>query len=191
MLSPEQKTLCIKLYTEDEISIKEILSKTGIRSEPTIYKILKEAGIEKKRNRKHAKNVTISLDQDTVELIEKIRPKNLSELICEALVDYEAGKRLKAYRMKKHFESLCRVYKGEPENPIDQDEDEFRWYIWKQEEGIIRLSQDPHIIEKYHLDEEHNWEEYFRNEIDATIEMYAGTPYGGDSRKWYKRYFEL
>ena len=196
MITEEQKSLCVQLYTENNHSIKEIISKTGIRSEQTIYRILRGAGIAKKKTRKSAKKVTVSLDADALEVIEMIHPKNLSELICKALVDYETGRKLNENklnvdRMKRYFESLCRVYKGELKNPINKKEDEFKWYIWRQEEDLIKLCQNPDFIKMYHLEDERNWEDFFIKQIREIIEMYVNSSNRDDLRKWYMKYFEL
>ena len=52
MTTQEQKDLCIRLYTEGNHTIKDIVFMAGLRYAPDVYKILDEAGIPRKNNRK-------------------------------------------------------------------------------------------------------------------------------------------
>lgn len=58
---------------------------TGIRSEQTIYRILDAAGVPRRPTRETAMKATISFDKQTFEIIDKVRPKNLSEWICNLI----------------------------------------------------------------------------------------------------------
>lgn len=49
-LSPEQEDRVVVLYKSGEAILK-IMAETGIKSEQTIYRILRDAGIEKRRKR--------------------------------------------------------------------------------------------------------------------------------------------
>ena len=47
------------------------------------------------------------------------------------------------------------------------------------------------MIEKYKLQNDDDWDEYFKTEIQAAIDLYADRPFGGKPDKWYRKYFEL
>lgn len=85
MIKLEQQEYCIKLYKSGRYKIKEIMSMTGIRSEQTIYRILDAAGVPRRPTRETAMKATISFDKQTFEIIDKVRPKNLSEWICNLI----------------------------------------------------------------------------------------------------------
>lgn len=63
MNTSEQKELCIKLYLEGSHTIKDILERTGLKYAPSVYQILDEAGIPRKRKSsvkvKPARTITI------------------------------------------------------------------------------------------------------------------------------------
>lgn len=52
-ISPEKEKLVVDLYKKGE-SIALIKSESGVKSEQTIYRILRDAGVERRRNRKAA-----------------------------------------------------------------------------------------------------------------------------------------
>ena len=91
---------------------------------------------------------------------------------------------------KEAIITLCRVYKGEKTNPVSTDE-EFKRYIWRMEKAIIDRSSEPKVISEYHLSDDDSYEEYFKQEIKAAIDLYADSPYGGHPEPWYKKYFSL
>lgn len=84
IITEEQKKQCIRLYKSKRFSIKEILTKTGIGSEQTVYRILDEAGIPRQRKNSSHK-ASISFDEDTWEIIERYRPRVLSQFVCDAI----------------------------------------------------------------------------------------------------------
>lgn len=84
-ITQEQKTEIIKLYQGQKHTLKQILKKTGIRSEQTIYRILEKEGISLKGKRTIVKRVTITLDKKAWELIKQTKPKNLSKWVCEMI----------------------------------------------------------------------------------------------------------
>jgi len=84
MITEEQKRQCISLYKSKRFSIKEILTKTGIGSEQTVYRILDEAGIPRQRRNSVHKS-SISFDADTWNIIEQHHPRKLSQFVCEAI----------------------------------------------------------------------------------------------------------
>ena len=49
MITSEQKDLCIKLYLEGNHTIKDIIDQTGLKYAPTVYQVLDESGIPRKR----------------------------------------------------------------------------------------------------------------------------------------------
>jgi len=73
----------IRLYRNGE-KAKDILSKTGIKSVSTIYTVLRRNNIPI-RPAKDVKRVAISLDKDTVKIIERENPANLSDWICRKI----------------------------------------------------------------------------------------------------------
>ncbi|MDD3040896.1 helix-turn-helix domain-containing protein [Bacteroides sp.] len=48
-LSKEQEDKVVELYN-DGVSIVEIKNKSGVKSEQTVYRILRDAGVERRRN---------------------------------------------------------------------------------------------------------------------------------------------
>ena len=52
-ISPEKEKYVVDLYKNGE-SIALIKSESGVKSEQTIYRILRDAGVERRRNRKAA-----------------------------------------------------------------------------------------------------------------------------------------
>lgn len=89
MITLEQQELCIKLYRDGRHTIKQILTETGIRSEQTVYRILDQAGIPRRPARVSVMKVSVNLDKDAVDVIERAKPKNLSEFVSEAIKAYK------------------------------------------------------------------------------------------------------
>lgn len=87
MIKLEQQELCERLYREGDHTIKEIMATTGIRSEQTIYRILDAAEIPRRPSRKAVHKISLSIDKDTMEIIKKENPKNISEWICNIIKD--------------------------------------------------------------------------------------------------------
>lgn len=85
MIKEYQKKECIRLYKEGILTIKEIMVETGIRSEQTIYRILDAACIPRRPARPTEWRAAISFDKETVEIIDDIRPRNLSAWVCEII----------------------------------------------------------------------------------------------------------
>ena len=84
MITEEQKRLCLQLYKEGSVSIKEILERTGIGSEQSVYRIVDEAGLPRLR-RNSAHKASISFDEEAWAIIERHRPRKLSQFVCEAI----------------------------------------------------------------------------------------------------------
>lgn len=85
MIKEHQKKECIRLYKEGILTIKEIMVETGIRSEQTIYRILDAACIPRRPARPTEWRAAISFDKETVEIIDDIRPRNLSAWVCKII----------------------------------------------------------------------------------------------------------
>lgn len=85
MIKEYQKKECIRLYKEGILTIKEIMVETGIRSEQTIYRILDAACIPRRPARPTEWRAAISFDKETVEIIDDIRPRNLSAWVCKII----------------------------------------------------------------------------------------------------------
>lgn len=85
-ISSEQQEEVVRLYRSKKYSIKEILSLTGIGSEQTVYRIL--AGrddIQRMRRKRPVRKVSITLDEESYKVINRERPKNLSEWVCSCI----------------------------------------------------------------------------------------------------------
>lgn len=83
-ITDEQKRLCIQLYKEGAVSIKEILKQTGIGSEQSVYRIVDEAGLPRLR-RNSAHKASISFDEETWAIIERHQPRKLSQFVCDSI----------------------------------------------------------------------------------------------------------
>lgn len=82
MIRDYQKEECIRLYQEGVLTIKEIMAETGIRSEQTIYRILDAAGVPRRPVRPTEWRTSISFDNETSDIIDEVRPRNLSAWVC-------------------------------------------------------------------------------------------------------------
>ena len=91
MIRDYQKKECIRLYQEGVLTIKEIMAETDIRSEQTIYRILDAAGVPRRPVRPTEWRTSISFDNETSDIIDEVRPRNLSAWVCKMIK--------KAYKM--------------------------------------------------------------------------------------------
>lgn len=82
MIRDYQKKECIRLYQEGVLTIKEIMAETDIRSEQTIYRILDAAGVPRRPVRPTEWRTSISFDNETSDIIDEVRPRNLSAWVC-------------------------------------------------------------------------------------------------------------
>lgn len=85
---------------------------------------------------------------------------------------------------KEELLQFCRLYHGEAsidDNPLDKSKDEFKWYMWRHEWNAVRLA-----LKCKTLDES---EELIKNEILASIEMFASEPLGGNASPFIDKYF--
>lgn len=85
MISGQKRKDCVRLYREGILTIREIMLFTGIRSEQTIYRILDEAGIPRRPSRKVEHRAPICFDKETMDIIDRERPRNLSAWVCQAI----------------------------------------------------------------------------------------------------------
>ena len=81
----EQEEKVVLLYRTHKYAIKEIMSKTGVRSEQTIYRILSNYDIPMMRREKSASKISVNLDEETELILKKINPRNVSEFVCEMI----------------------------------------------------------------------------------------------------------
>lgn len=84
-ITTEQADMVVRLYVEQKLTIKQICAKSHVRSAQTIYRILDARGIPRLDKRNPTCKVSISLDAETKELIEREKPKNLSLWACEMI----------------------------------------------------------------------------------------------------------
>ena len=85
----------------------------------------------------------------------------------------------------KELLQYCRLYRGEndiDDNPIDKDQDEFKWLMWRVEFSIVRSARKDNIADE-------QYEEFFKDFIRNQIDVYASAPFGGDPRPYYDKYF--
>ena len=85
LISLEQEEEVVRLYRSEKYTIKQICEMTGVASEQTIYRILRERNIPKRKIRR----ITVSLDHETELILDKVKPKNLSKYICEIIKKHE------------------------------------------------------------------------------------------------------
>ena len=85
----KQEEDVIRLYRSEKYTIKQICEMTGVLSEQTIYRILRERNIPKRNIRFITKKVSVSLDHETDLILDKIKPKNLSKYICDIIKKQE------------------------------------------------------------------------------------------------------
>lgn len=84
MIDTERKELCIELYKAGDLSVKEIMARTGIRSSQSVYRIITEAGLALQRGNV-AHKASITFDEETWQIIERKQPRNLSKFVCKAI----------------------------------------------------------------------------------------------------------
>ena len=70
-----KKKEVVRLYKEQNHTIKEIINLTGVLSAQMIYSILDEAKITRLKARKTARHVTINIDAKLADYIDKNAPR--------------------------------------------------------------------------------------------------------------------
>lgn len=82
-ISAEQISLMLILYATD-VPIKEIMARTGIKSEQTIYRLLDENNIKRKPKKRCPIKRCVSFEED-VELDVLEHTDNVSAFVCECI----------------------------------------------------------------------------------------------------------
>lgn len=82
-ITSEQISSLLILYADD-VPIKEIMRRTGIKSEQTIYRLLDENEIKRKPKKRCPMKLTILIEDDVeIDILEC--PGNVSAFICECI----------------------------------------------------------------------------------------------------------
>lgn len=82
LITDEQKEEVKRLYRLQKHTIKQIMKLTGVRSEQTIYVILDDARIPRFKTRNIVRRISVGIDEELNNIIEKETPKNTAEFIC-------------------------------------------------------------------------------------------------------------
>lgn len=82
LITDEQKEEVKRLYLLQKHTIRQIMELTGVRSEQTIYVILDEAHIPRFKTRNIVRRISVGIDEELNNIIEKEKPKNIAEFIC-------------------------------------------------------------------------------------------------------------
>ena len=88
LLTTKQEIDAANLYKEG-ITIKEIMSRTEIKSEQTIYRILDEFGIPRRPKLKGSAKMFFTLEADVVKIIENQPNMTKSIYVNEAIRCYD------------------------------------------------------------------------------------------------------
>lgn len=89
LITLEQEEDVVRLYRSEKYTIKQICKMTGVLSEQTIYRILRERNIPKREIRTITKKISVSLDHETDLILNNVKPKNLSKYICDIIKKQE------------------------------------------------------------------------------------------------------
>lgn len=81
----DQESRVLSLYKEG-MAIKEIMSKTDIKSEQTIYRILDSNGVPRRPRVKCVKKILVMLEEDVAEIMAK--EQSVSLYVNEAIRFY-------------------------------------------------------------------------------------------------------
>lgn len=92
--------------------------------------------------------------------------------------------------INKKLIGLCKLYRG-GNNPFNKQESEFEWYVWRFESVIVSNASKAATIAEYNLGSEESYEEYFKTECKAALDMFADVPYSGNPSAIYDKYFCL
>lgn len=77
----KQEEEAVRLYRSHKHSIRDILDKTGIKSEQTLYRILISRDIPQML-RKATARISLRADKEVSEIVAKEKPRNISEYLC-------------------------------------------------------------------------------------------------------------
>ena len=80
----QQEEEVVRLYKTKQYAIREIMKRTGVKSEQTIYRILSDYNIPMIR-RKSVSKISVNLDEETAQILKKANPKNVSEWISNCI----------------------------------------------------------------------------------------------------------
>ena len=72
LISLEQEEEVVRLYRSEKYTIKQICEMTGVASEQTIYRILRERNIPKRKIRRITKKISVSLDHEAELILDKV-----------------------------------------------------------------------------------------------------------------------
>lgn len=101
-------------------------------------------------------------------------------------ISYKSLVGLKKKMEKVDYLKYCILYKGEKsleDNPIEKDDDEFKWYMWRREYGAVRLAKEQTFANDDEL------EEFMKGQIWGAIALFADVPYGGGAKRYQDIYF--
>lgn len=80
IITNEQKEEVKRLYLLQKHTIRQIMKLTGVRSEQTIYVILDDAHIPRFKTRNIVRRISVGIDEELYNIIEKVKPKILQNL---------------------------------------------------------------------------------------------------------------
>ena len=83
IITKEQKEEVKRLYLLQKHTIRQIMKLTGVRSEQTIYVILDDAHIPRFKTRNIVRRISVGIDEELNNIIEKEKPENTAEFVCE------------------------------------------------------------------------------------------------------------
>lgn len=69
-----QEEEVVRLYKTHQYAIREIMERTGVKSEQTIYRILSDYNIPMIR-RKSVSKISVNLDEETAQILKKPNPR--------------------------------------------------------------------------------------------------------------------
>lgn len=85
----EQESRVLSLY-KDGMAIKEIMGKTDIRSEQTIYRILDSNGVPRRPKVRGVKKILVKIEEDVAAILD--REQSVSLYVNEAIRFYNSNR---------------------------------------------------------------------------------------------------
>lgn len=85
LITEEQEKKLISLYIKG-LPIKQIMADTGIKSEQTIYRLLRENNVDKRPKKTKKQKITFIATFEVLELLSEFQ--NPSEIINKAILAY-------------------------------------------------------------------------------------------------------
>lgn len=86
----DQESRVMSLY-KDGMTIKEIMGKTDIRSEQTIYRILDSNGVPRRPKVRGVKKILVKIEEDVAAILD--REQSVSLYVNEAIRFYNSNRR--------------------------------------------------------------------------------------------------